>query len=294
MPRILRRGLFWAALAYAVSLPLSFIAGGALFARPVKEPVTLQSLCDAMDPSWDRAFLQSLQQVEIPIRPRTRLMATVFGGSSSSTVIVLHASRGNRVSELAAAYALWEAGHDVVLLDRRAHGSSDGEVLPLFGGEEPDLSAVLDRVIAERWTGTARIGLFGVGDGGTSCLIAAAGDARVDAVVAEAPALTAGDFIATKLRSWLPVPEPLLFAQTFLAVRGLCLIGGVDAQELDASAPLRGLRIPVLLLENPEIASARQTREVLDAIGGSQCDLERACEKSARRSAMVAFFDRHL
>lgn len=294
MPRILRRTLFWAGMLYLLTLPLSFIIGGALFARPVKDPVRLGDVVDAMEPHWDRTFLSGVTEAQIFIGPRTRLRATVLGGDSHATVIVLHESRKNRLSGLAAAYALWSGGFDVVLLDRRAHGSSDGDVLPLFGGEQADLTKVIDYVINEGRTGSSRIGLFGIGDAGTSCLIAAAADPRVDAVVAEDPALTAGDFVSSVLHSWFLLPEPLLVGHTFLAVQGLCLIGDVESDQLDASPLLGRLSTRTLLLSNRQTGRSDRVRAVHDALPMGVSEFTEADDQAGLYQRMVSFFDQHL
>ena len=294
MPKIVRTALVWAAILYAVSLPASFVIGGALFARPVKDPVSINDLSDALDPEWDRTFLGGLKEVSIQLRPGVLLKATILGGDSHATVVVLHESRKNRISALPAAYALWGGGFDILLLDRRAHGSSDGDMLPLFGGEQVDLSMVIDQLLASDWSGTSKIGLFGIGDAGTSCLIAAAADPRIDAVVAEGPALRADDFVAAKLHSWLLLPEPLLFAQTYLAVKGLCVVGDVEPRELDASPMIRNLSTPTQLLLNSSSDSRRAVQAVFDALPAGNVDLQECVSQEALYAEMVDFFARHL
>ncbi|MFH0946206.1 MAG: CocE/NonD family hydrolase [Planctomycetota bacterium] len=294
MPKLIRKALFWAAVLYALSLPFSFILGGALFARPVKDPVSIANLADALDPAWDRTFLSGLREVAIQLRPGVSLRATVFGGDSYATVIVLHESRKNRLSGLPAAYALWSAGFDVLLVDRRAHGSSDGDMLPLFGGEEQDLTMVVNELISSDWSGTSRIGMFGMGDAGTSCLIAAAADPRIDAVVAQNPALRADDFVATRLRSWFLLPEPLLVAQTYLAVTGMCVLANVDRAQLDASSQIAGLRTPTLLLLDTTEGRREPTSDVFRTIPSGVASLQEDSDVLSLYGSMVEFFDRHL
>lgn len=294
MPRLLRKALFWALVAYAVSLPVSFILGGALFARPVKERVGLTELAEAMDPGWDRTFLSGVREIEVPLGARSRLRATVMGGNSHATIILLHPARQNRLACLPAAYALWQSGFDVVLLDRRAHGSSDGEMLPLFGGELPDLAAVVDFVVDQGLTGSARIGLFGLDDAGTSCLIAAAADPRIDAVAASDPALRAGDFIGDFFASWFHLPRTLLFLQTTLAVEGLLVLSHVERDQLDAEPRLAGLEARVLLLDRAGVGSPDGVREVLEALPAGTAELEWAASADDAVARAVAFFDRTL
>ena len=294
MPKFVRQALFWAAVLYALSLPFSFILGGALFARPVKEQVSINDLADALDPSWDRTFLSGIKEVGIQLRPGVMLRATVFGGNSYATVIVLHESRKNRLAALPAAYALWSAGFDVLLLDRRAHGSSDGDMLPLFGGEEQDLTVVINELIAADWSGTSRIGMFGMVDAGTSCMIAAAADPRIDAVAALNSALRAEDFVAAKLRSWFFLPEQLLAAQTYLAVSGICVLGNVERDQLDASAQIAELRTPTMLLLDTSEARRKPTSDLFRMIPPGAASLQEDSDVLSLYGSMVEFFDRHL
>jgi len=294
MPIIIRRALVWAAVLYAVSLPLCFIIGGALFARPIKDPVSLSDLADAVEPDWDRFFLAGLKEVSIQVQPGVLLKATVLGGDSHATVVILHESRKNRLSGLPAAYALWNAGFDVMLLDRRAHGSSDGDLLPLFGGEQADLATVVDQLLSSDWSGTSKIGLFGMGDAGTTCLITAAADPRIDAVAAENPALRAQDFIGAELHSWLLLPQPLLLAQTYLAVRGLCLLGDVEMDQLDATSRIQHMSTPTLLLLDSQSDHRRAVQAVHDVLPGGLVDYRERSTQEALYAELVAFFERRL
>lgn len=290
MLRFLRKAAFAFCVIYLVSLPVAFLVGGILFARPIRTPVSIQAVRENMEPGWSNGFLTDSREVKIQIESKIRLNATVFAGDSSSTVVVLHEAGTNRIQGLAAAYALWKEGLGVVLLDRRAHGNSDGEALPLFGGEVDDLSAVIDEMTSGDWCGSKRIGLFGIGDAGTTCLITAAKDKRVDAVAAENPGLDPNDMVGDRMASAFSLPKMMLFAQSLLAVRGMALIAGIQMSELDASSLISGLEAPTLIGSKGD-GSGRALRAFEKVGSGSAewCDLD-----AGGYAEIAAFFRRSL
>lgn len=291
MLRYIRKAAFVVSVIYVVSLPVSFLVGGILFARPFREPVGLDALKENLEPGWSHGLLSDSREVKIQVEPRIRLNATVFGGDSSSTVIVLHEAGKNRVQGLSVAYSLWKQGLGVVLLDRRAHGNSDGEARPLYGGEAEDLSAIVDQMLSGDWCGSGRIGMFGIGDAGTSCLIAAAADPRVDAVAAENPGLEADEFIGDQLSSTFGLPKALLIAQSMLAVRGMAVIAGISMSDLDAAALTENLSAPTMIASRGAYGS--RAHKTIDKIGSGNaewCDLD----ISSGYSEIAAFFQRSL
>jgi pimeloyl-ACP methyl ester carboxylesterase len=293
---MVRKVLVWTGSLYAASLVLAFIGGGLVLAHPARLPVDDDILRQAIPAHWDMDFLRETKNVSIRIGERTHLSATVIGGGSYATVVVLHESGSNRLAGLPAAYALWNAGFDVVLLDRRAQGESDGDMRPLFGAEHKDVKAVVDRLVDEQWTGVERIGLFGIGDGGTTALIAAAVDSRVDAVAALDPALKATDFVENALCSRLLLPAPLLSAQTYFAVKGMSLVSGVPGDELDATRSLGRLDATALLLISPRRSGEADALEVFKAIPPGQAELARVGSNAAPEdfTTLVDFFKRGL
>lgn len=290
MLRYLRKAAFLFSVVYIVSLPVAFLVGGILFARPLRSPLTIDSIREGMRDGWSQSFLTDAREIKVQIEPRIKLCATVFGGRSSATVVVLHESGHNRLQALAAAYELWQEGLGVVLIDRRAHGNSDGEARPLYGGETDDIKAIVSQLLANDWCGTSRIGLFGIGDAGTSCMIAAAADPRIDAVAAQNPVLDARDAIQERMSRALGLPPLLVLAQSALAVRGMTLLGGIGMSDLDAPRLLRELAAPTLVMSMGDGAAAG--RRTADSLGAP--DLEWVEAVDGDYDALAAFFRRAL
>ncbi|MFG0316687.1 MAG: alpha/beta hydrolase [Planctomycetota bacterium JB042] len=293
IPPLLKKTAFACAVIYLGSLPASFVVGGFLFSRPLREPFQTQDLVDAMRPEWDRNFFALMKEVEIELRPRVRLRGTMLGAGSHATVVILHGGGRNRVDGLEAAYRLWDSGYDVLLLDRAAHGRSDGDTRPLFGGEAAELKLVVDALIQQAWGGTSKIGILGIGDAATSALVAAAYDPRIDAVCAENPALEATDFVLRSYASWAPLPSFLLMPHTVLAVAGMKTAVDVEASEFDASEALAMLSAPALILAVGADAGAN-ARSVYDRLKFGLGALEEGPDRDSVYSEMCRFFDRQL
>jgi alpha-beta hydrolase superfamily lysophospholipase len=94
------------------------------------------------------------------------------------TVVYLHGLSDNRGSSVWLAQHLTERGFDVVAYDSRAHGESGGDACTYGFHEKRDLRHVLDGIAA------GPVVLLGFSMGAAVALQAAAGEARVAAVVA--------------------------------------------------------------------------------------------------------------
>ncbi len=293
---LLRKLFLLAAILWIVSFPAAFFIGGIAFSHPDRQKVNVEVLRGAMRPEWDLSFLGAAREVRVALGDRTYMSASVFGGNSWATVIVLHGADETRVAALDAAYQLWKGGLDVVLVDRRAHGSSDGDLLPLFGGETADVKSLVDAVLREHWTGTQRIGLFGIADGGTTCLMAAAQDERIDAVAAANPAVRAADFIEDDLAGMFNLPQFIVTLQARVAALGVSMVSGVDSQKLDANAVLAGMKAPVYLLRTPGTPQGRRVAAVAKALPprGTEIDNLDGEDDPDRYDGLVNFFRRTL
>jgi len=104
---------------------------------------------------------------------------------NGSWVLVLHGVADNRYGMTEHARLLLQAGYDVVMMDARAHGASDGAIASYGWLERKDVSADIDALEAEEHP--AHIFALGNSMGAGIALQAAGSDARIEAVVAEAP-----------------------------------------------------------------------------------------------------------
>lgn len=128
--------------------------------------------------------------------------------ASSVAVICAHGHRGNRSDMLGIGPGLVRAGHSVLVLDFRGNGASGDGAQSLGHYEQLDLAAAIDWVAARR--PDARIALVGFSMGAATSLMAAAGDERVCAVVADSPFAGLSEVVAANMRRYRLPFAPLL------------------------------------------------------------------------------------
>ncbi|MER7109286.1 CocE/NonD family hydrolase [Streptomyces sp. NPDC000229] len=131
------------------------------------------------------------EDVRIPLTDGTRLYARVWRPLTDDPVPVLLEYDPCRLTDGAAPRDRqrhpWYAGHGYasVRVDVRGHGNSEGvPVDPCSGAEPADGAEVIDWLAAQPWC-TGRVGMFGIGRGGSTALrIAALAPGPLQAVVA--------------------------------------------------------------------------------------------------------------
>jgi pimeloyl-ACP methyl ester carboxylesterase len=98
-------------------------------------------------------------------------------------VIVLHGHGGNKHTCLPLAQFLYPR-YNVLMLDHRGHGDSDGLRTTIGYEERLDVHGAVD-LLLER--GLGPVGIYGMSMGGATAILAAAEDPRIAAVVADSP-----------------------------------------------------------------------------------------------------------
>jgi uncharacterized protein len=186
----------WITIALALPLALGFaLDNGLPYAlidhanRPVEERSTL----------WNDAKVEALEFVS---RDGTRLAGWWVGKpDAKQTVILLHTLGGNRGDLLEFAEPIWKEGFNVVLLDLRSHGMSEGKYFTYGFHEWQDVMAAIDVVSAKQPDQT--IAILGVSAGGTVAISAAARDERIRKVVTIGTFADLGETIEAQTK-WLP------------------------------------------------------------------------------------------
>lgn len=189
------------------------------------------------------------------------------GDASRTAAVVVHGLGDSLESYVEVASVLHRRGHTALLLDLRGHGGSEGSQTTLGGREREDVRAAM-RALRERRLAPAGFLLMGYSMGAVAVLRAAAEEPDVRAVVAEAPFDTYRASMAHHARLLYHLPEwtPLIpVAIAFAEWRA-----GFDADDTDAVAAARKIRVPLLLVADggdPRMPEA-VVRRVLDAHPG--------------------------
>ena len=229
------------------------------------------------DPPRDSPFLApyafAVEDIEFPARDGAPLVGWFIAAAPppgedpllrpAPAIILVHAYGGTRDAMLPGADMLSRAGFHVLIFDQRGTGHSGGTNVT-FGAREPlDVVGALDLLTKRPGVDAARIGVMGVGMGGSVAIMAAAQDPRIRAVAAEAP-YASFDASLGDVLSAVGLPGLLRpLAKRILLSR----IGGSpeDRAPLDAAARL-GDR-PVMLIADTEVSTVG-TEAIYAAVAG--------------------------
>jgi pimeloyl-ACP methyl ester carboxylesterase len=143
----------------------------------------------------------------------------------------------------------FQMGHNVLLIDERAHGKSEGRTISFGILERLDL---LDWVhyAVDRFGSEVKILLYGVSMGGATVLMASDLDfpQNVKGIISDCPYTKPLDVISyvgkqTAFPQWLIRP---------FAILGAKLYGGFDLQETDAAKAAKNATVPILIIHGED------------------------------------------
>ena len=135
--------------------------------------------------------------------------------------------------------------HNLLLVDQRAHGRSQGRTITFGIKERMDLLCWVDYAV-ERFGEDVEILLYGVSMGGATVLMASDLDLpeNVKGIVADCPYSSAMDIILHVGRT-NPIPKWLM--KPFVTL-GAKVYGGFDIHETDACRAVKNAKIPILII----------------------------------------------
>ncbi len=139
----------------------------------------------------------------------------------------------------------FEMGHNLLLIDQRAHGRSQGRTIAFGILERLDILAWVSWANA-RFGSSTPIFLYGVSMGGATVLMAPQKQLpkNVKGIVADCPYASPMEIILHVAKS-MPLPQFLVKPFVILGAR---IFGGFDIQQTDAGKELAHAKIPVLIL----------------------------------------------
>ncbi len=158
--------------------------------------------------------------------------------------IVMHGYGDAKVGALDWAAALRRLGLNILAIDLRAHGESDGKNCTGGFFEREDLNQVIDQLRADRPRQTRQLVLFGVSLGGAVAAAVASRRADVAAVILESP-------LADYRRAIAAQAKMIGFTDGALLQSGIALAQFVSGAKFDAVRPadtIGQIRCPLLLI----------------------------------------------
>ena len=176
--------------------------------------------------------------------------------------ILLHGYADAKIGAIAWAPTWHALGFNVLALDLRAHGQSEGRHTTAGYLERHDVAQVIAQLREQYPQATERIVLFGVSLGAAVALAAANAGAQVDALVLESPF---ADYVhaATTHAARMGTPAFVMPAALWIAR----VISGADFSAVKPSKMLRALRLPVMVIhDDADNFVRRDDAEQIEAI----------------------------
>jgi dipeptidyl aminopeptidase/acylaminoacyl peptidase len=237
LPRAVMRAAF-----FVVSCMLGFTvlatAGFALSIRPHR----YISAATPAQHGW--AYEAITLRTEDDLKLSAWLIPAAAETRGRSAVIVLHGYPYSKGDVLGITPFLHDQ-HDLLLLDMRYFGGSEGTLTTLGHHEWRDVAAGV-RLLKDR--GYASVGVWGISMGASVALLTLAREAGIDAVVADSPY---SDLHEMTLDYYLrlPVMAPILATITDLLARAVIGVAPADVSPARAAAASRK---PILLIHGAD------------------------------------------
>jgi len=218
-------------------------------------------------------------------------------------VLVFHGVADNRYGMVEHARLLLQSGYCVVMMDQRAHGASEGAIASYGWLERKDAAAVIDGL--ERSEHPAHIFALGNSMGGGIALQSAGDDARIEAVVAEAPFadLEEAAYDYAGLQRCPALGKTLFRPGAWVVLYRGEKLAGFPAREVSSVKAVARRSFPVLLVcdgadvvlpcrHAEKILQAAKGRKELWQVPGALHTGALGAEPPEFRRRVIAFFDR--
>jgi fermentation-respiration switch protein FrsA (DUF1100 family) len=153
----------------------------------------------------------SYEDVTLTTGDGLKLAAWYVPSQNGAAVLALHGYHSTRDEMLNEAKLLADHGYGVLILEARAHGYSEGDLITFGLKETLDARAGLDYVLARPEVDPERIGALGNSQGAVTLLLAAAQYPEIKAYVGNSPYASLQDEIATGVKAFTGL-DPFPFA----------------------------------------------------------------------------------
>jgi uncharacterized protein len=189
---------------------------------------------------------------------------------SGDWVLVFHGVADNRMGVLEHARILLLAGYDVVMMDARAHGASEGAMATYGWLERNDTRAIVD--VLEATEHPRHLFALGESMGAGIALQSAAIEPRIEAVVAEAAfaSLREASYDYAGLRRSPLLGKTLFAPGTWTMIYHAELLAHLSASEVAPEKAAAARAFPVLLIcdGNDVALPCRHTQRIYNAARG--------------------------
>lgn len=164
--------------------------------------------------------------------------------------IAFHGYRSSPMTDFSGGSEMnFRMGHNLILVDQRAHGSSEGHTIGFGIQERRDCLRWVEYAV-ERFGPDVKILLYGISMGGTTVLMASGLELpeQVRGIVADCPYASAREIICrVAQRKGLPCKLCWPFVKI-----GARVYGGFDIEETDATEAVRDAKVPILIIHGED------------------------------------------
>lgn len=160
--------------------------------------------------------------------------------------IGFHGYRSSPITDFSGGSELsFQLGHNVLLVDQRAHGKSEGRTITFGIKERQDLLCWVNYAV-QRFGKDVKIIIYGISMGGATVLMASELPLpkNVKGIIADCPYASAMGIITHVAKS-MPIPSFLVKPFVILGAR---IFGGFDIQETDAIRAVKHAKVPILII----------------------------------------------
>jgi len=281
----LRRRLIRIALILLLFPPLLAAVGGWVSAPGFLTPIRRELTPDLIHEADTSFVVTHSQRQEFDVRAPDGVMLRGWKitppSPHGSWVLLFHGVADNRVGVIGQSEFLLRAGYSVIMMDARAHGTSEGPIATYGWLERNDTRAVIDALLASiahhctidlPCLPPKHIFALGESMGAGIALQSAAVDPRIEGVVAESSFanLREAAYDYAGLRKSPLLGKTLFAPGTWtLLYRGEKLTG-ISLDEVSPVKAVASRAFPVLLIcdEKDEALPCRHTQMIYDAARG--------------------------
>lgn len=168
---------------------------------------------------------------------------------NDAAIVLVHGHGANRAALLSTAEILARHGYSLLMLDLRAHGLSEGNIVTYGYQEWQDVVAALEYLKLRPDIHPDHIGLLGQSMGGSAVIRAAARSDVPRAIVLESTFRDMASAVSTAFDNMSGLPQwPFAPLVVWMAERSV----GADISELDSTRDLAAIDLPVFLIAGTE------------------------------------------
>ncbi len=206
------------------------------------------------------------EEITITSRDGIKLYARYFHNFDNAPLeIIFHGYRSKSSVDGCGGFKMaTDSGHNVLIVDQRAHGKSSGSVITFGIKERYDCLDWVNYCI-NRFGEDVKILLIGLSMGATTVLMASEliDSKNVVGIIADCGFSSAKNII-TKISGDMKLPSKIVYGMAFASAK---ILGRFDLEETDAVKAVKNSKVPVLLIhgESDTFVPSSMCKEIFDS-----------------------------